>query len=131
MAGGWLEHMVRMLKEPLRRMLGKSPVNYKELATILCNCEATINARPLTYISNSPDELIPLTPVMLLVNGNCAKFDFVSVSKKTLALAPQPRFQKREIRETSIITIMILKNFICLNFVYSKKNTPPQSFLSI
>ncbi|XP_035219641.1 uncharacterized protein LOC118192738 [Stegodyphus dumicola] len=48
--GGWWERMVRMLKEMLRRILGRKSLDYEELETILCDCEATINSRPLTYI---------------------------------------------------------------------------------
>ncbi|XP_054715419.1 uncharacterized protein LOC129224899 [Uloborus diversus] len=66
--GGWWERMVGMLKDLLRRMLGKSSVNYEELSTILCDCEAVINSRPLTYILSSPDQLMPLPPAMFLVS---------------------------------------------------------------
>ena len=55
-----------MIKELLRRVLGKSTVNYVELETILCDCEATINSRPLTYISDEVDSLRPLTPASFL-----------------------------------------------------------------
>lgn len=68
--GGWWERIVRMLKELLRRVLGKSVVNYEELLTILCDCEAIINARPLTYIEDNPSALVPLTPGMF-IHGIC------------------------------------------------------------
>ncbi|GFU65570.1 integrase_H2C2 domain-containing protein [Trichonephila clavipes] len=42
--GGWWERIVRMLKELLRRVLGKFIVNYEELLTIVCDCESIINA---------------------------------------------------------------------------------------
>ncbi len=64
--GGWWERMVRMVKELLRRILGKTHLTYEEMQTILCDCEYTINSRPLTYLSESPDELIALTPMMFL-----------------------------------------------------------------
>lgn len=34
--------------------------------TVLCDCETVINARPLTYLSDTPDGFIPLTPPMFL-----------------------------------------------------------------
>ncbi|XP_055924416.1 uncharacterized protein LOC129956519 [Argiope bruennichi] len=67
--GGWWERIVRMLKELLRRVLGKSIINYEELLTVLCDCESIINARPLTYIQDDPNELLPLTPSMF-IHGN-------------------------------------------------------------
>ncbi|KAF8768414.1 hypothetical protein HNY73_021237 [Argiope bruennichi] len=41
----------------------------EELLTILCDCESIINARPLTYIQDDPNELLPLTPSMF-IHGN-------------------------------------------------------------
>ncbi|XP_035220808.1 uncharacterized protein LOC118193777 [Stegodyphus dumicola] len=60
--GGWLERLIRIVKNLLVRVLGKSSVTYEELLTVLCDVEATVNNRPLTYISNAADELRPLTP---------------------------------------------------------------------
>ncbi|GFX95393.1 DUF5641 domain-containing protein [Trichonephila clavipes] len=54
--------MVRSIKELLRKCLGKACVTYKEMLTLLYDCEATINGRPLTYLSDDPKELKPLTP---------------------------------------------------------------------
>ncbi|XP_074028330.1 uncharacterized protein [Leptinotarsa decemlineata] len=68
--GGWWERIVRIIKELLRRNLGKSSLNYEELMTVLCDCEANINARPLTYISSSEDDLIPLTPLMFISSNS-------------------------------------------------------------
>ncbi|UYV73046.1 hypothetical protein LAZ67_10001662, partial [Cordylochernes scorpioides] len=54
------------LRSLLRRLLGKRVVNYEEMVTILENCERVINARPLTYIAEDNDDLVPSTPVMFL-----------------------------------------------------------------
>ncbi|UYV84444.1 hypothetical protein LAZ67_X002193 [Cordylochernes scorpioides] len=64
--GGWIERIVGLTKELLRRLLGKCIVNYEEMVTILENCERVINARPLTYISEDNDDLVPLTPEIFL-----------------------------------------------------------------
>ncbi|GFT76562.1 integrase_H2C2 domain-containing protein [Trichonephila clavipes] len=78
--GGWWERIVRMLKELLRRVLGKSIVNYEELLTIVCDCESIINARPLTYIHEDPNELLPLSPAMFIHgNSNCETPDLDQV----------------------------------------------------
>lgn len=55
-----------MVKELLRRILGRKVVKFEELETILCDCEATLNSRPLTYIEDTSDALKPLTPAMFL-----------------------------------------------------------------
>ncbi|GFU10469.1 integrase catalytic domain-containing protein [Trichonephila clavipes] len=61
--GGWWKRLVLIVKEFLRRTLGKCTLTYEELNTILCDCESIINCRPLTYVSEDPGELIPLTPL--------------------------------------------------------------------
>ncbi|GFX78394.1 integrase catalytic domain-containing protein [Trichonephila clavipes] len=60
--GGFWKRMVRSIKELLRKCLGKSCVTYEEMLTLLYECEATTNGRPLTYLSDDPKELKPLTP---------------------------------------------------------------------
>uniref|UniRef100_A0A5S6PZR0 Integrase catalytic domain-containing protein n=1 Tax=Trichuris muris TaxID=70415 RepID=A0A5S6PZR0_TRIMR len=64
--GGWWERLIRMLKELLRSTLGRASLNYEELLTVLCDCEAVMNSRPLTYVSDGKAYLEPLTPTMFL-----------------------------------------------------------------
>ncbi|GFX42285.1 integrase catalytic domain-containing protein [Trichonephila clavipes] len=70
--GGWWERLVRIIKELLRRSLGKSILSYEELSTVICECEFLINSRPLTYISENPQELIPLSTAMFLIENRCS-----------------------------------------------------------
>ncbi|GFU36883.1 integrase catalytic domain-containing protein [Trichonephila clavipes] len=39
---------------------------------LTCDCEFLINSRPLTYISENPQELIPLTPAIFLIENRCS-----------------------------------------------------------
>ncbi|CAK1596209.1 unnamed protein product [Parnassius mnemosyne] len=64
--GGWWERLIRVLKEMLRRILGRQRLTWVELDTVLCDCEAVINSRPLTYVSTCTDDLRPLTPMLFL-----------------------------------------------------------------
>ncbi|GFS74291.1 integrase catalytic domain-containing protein [Trichonephila clavipes] len=52
-----------------KRTLGRSVLKYDELYTVLCDCESIINCRLLTYVSENPEELIPLTPSMFLISN--------------------------------------------------------------
>ncbi|XP_073960749.1 uncharacterized protein [Choristoneura fumiferana] len=61
--GGFYERIIGFLKQILRRVLGKASLTLVELQTVLCDCEAVINSRPLTYVGNQK-ELQPLTPAM-------------------------------------------------------------------
>lgn len=64
--GGFWERLIQIIKNLLRRVLGKSSLNYEEMMSMLCDCESTVNSRPLTYVSEDTDDLIPLTPAMFL-----------------------------------------------------------------
>ena len=66
LVGGWWERLVGLVKQLLRKILSKASVNFEDMMTILCDCESTINSRPLTYISNDPNDLMALTPNMFL-----------------------------------------------------------------
>jgi hypothetical protein len=82
--GGWWERLIRSTKDLLVRVLGQASVNYEELLTIICDVEAVINCRPLTYISNDSEDLLPLTPSMFLQDikeSGTADLDFVDKGK--------------------------------------------------
>ncbi|GBO17782.1 hypothetical protein AVEN_95317-1 [Araneus ventricosus] len=67
--GGFWKRFVRVLEELLRLSLGKSILLFEELRNVLCDCESVINSRPLTYVSKNSDDLIPLTPSMILIEN--------------------------------------------------------------
>ncbi|GFS67143.1 integrase catalytic domain-containing protein [Trichonephila clavipes] len=64
--GGFWERLVGMLKNVLRKVLGKASLNEEELNTLLCDAESIINFRPITYLSEDPKDLVALTPAMFL-----------------------------------------------------------------
>ncbi|XP_035223245.1 uncharacterized protein LOC118195996 [Stegodyphus dumicola] len=64
--GGWWERIVQMIKNLLRRLLGKASLKYEEMYTVLYDTEVVINCRPLTYLFEDAQDLMPLTPSMLL-----------------------------------------------------------------
>ena len=64
----WWEQLIRLLKQLLRKTLGKALLTCKELVTVLCDCESIINSRPLTYVSKDVTDLAPITPNMFLLH---------------------------------------------------------------
>ncbi|GFW47385.1 uncharacterized protein TNCV_4536761 [Trichonephila clavipes] len=84
----WWERLVRVIKELLNRTLGKAILTYEELLTVLCDCKEVVNYRPLTYVSEDPNDLIPLTPSLFL-NGK-SSYDTID-----LDLSEFSKFQKR------------------------------------
>ncbi|GFW79508.1 g patch domain-containing protein 8 [Trichonephila clavipes] len=63
--GGWWERLIRILKNLLRRVLGRASLSYEEMLTVLADCESVINARPLTYVTES-EAIKPISPLMFL-----------------------------------------------------------------
>ncbi|XP_045498277.1 uncharacterized protein LOC123696249 [Colias croceus] len=68
-AGGLWEAAVKSLKYHLRRVLGDQKLTYEEFATLLYQLEACLNSRPLSPLSEDPDDLAYLTPSHFLASG--------------------------------------------------------------
>lgn len=64
--GGFWERLIRVVKDLLRKNLGKASLTYEETCTLLCSCEQEVNRRPLTYQYDEANELRPLTPANFL-----------------------------------------------------------------
>ena len=68
--GSTWERLIRVLKNCLYKVVGRSKLNYHELLTSLSNIQMTINSRPLTYRS-STEGLEFITPNSFLkLHGN-------------------------------------------------------------
>ena len=55
-----------LIETIVRRILAKASLNYENMYTVLYDCEAVVNSRPMTYISSDCNDLAPLTPNMFL-----------------------------------------------------------------
>ncbi|GBO03254.1 hypothetical protein AVEN_74550-1, partial [Araneus ventricosus] len=65
--GGLWESVVKSFKFHLKRVIGTASVTFEELATITSQLEACLNSRPLSGISNDPNDLSALTPGHFLI----------------------------------------------------------------
>ena len=65
--GGWWERLGRSVKSALRKTVGGNCLTRAELETTLHEIEACINSRPLTFVSDDPDQEKPLTPSHFLL----------------------------------------------------------------
>jgi transposase InsO family protein len=61
------ERMVRSVKAPLRIILGSANLTYRQLSVILTEVEGIVNNRPLSLVTDHPDDLIPITPAELII----------------------------------------------------------------
>ena len=58
---------MRSVKSALRKSLGTHKLTMRELETVLCEVEQSVNSRPLTPASDNPREPGPLTPAHFLM----------------------------------------------------------------
>ena len=66
--GGVWESLVKLAKRAVTAATKGAELTDEELMTVPTECEAMLNNRPLTYISNDPNDLEPLTPAPFLNN---------------------------------------------------------------
>ena len=64
--GGYYERMVKLVKQSLRKILGKAQLTYEELLTVITEIEGVLNSRPITYVYTDVEEE-PLTPSHLIM----------------------------------------------------------------
>ena len=44
----------------------KACLSDEEMSTILCECETLVNGRPISYVNEDKEKLLPITPAMFL-----------------------------------------------------------------
>ncbi len=64
--GGIWERLIRMVKTVFRSVTSEQYLDEEGLQTVMCEVEAILNSRPLTSVSDNPNDLEPLTPNHLL-----------------------------------------------------------------
>lgn len=65
--GGLHEAAVKSAKHHLLRVIGKQNLTFEEYYTLLTQVEACVNSRPLSPLSDDPNDMVALTPAHLLV----------------------------------------------------------------
>jgi hypothetical protein len=65
-AGGIYESGIKLMKHHLKRIITRS-YTYEQFYTILCKIEAVLNSRPITPMSNDPEDFRTLTPGHFLI----------------------------------------------------------------
>ncbi len=65
--GGMYESLIKVTKRALRVSTGEQILSWNEMATVFAEVKSILNSRPLTYMSDDPNDLRPLTPNHLLL----------------------------------------------------------------
>ena len=68
MGGAW-ERMIHTVRKILNPLIKEQRMDEEGLSTLLCTVEDIINGRPLTVVSDDPNDLNALTPNHLLFPG--------------------------------------------------------------
>lgn len=87
--GGLWESAVRSAKHHLVKVIGDTPVTPEDMCTLLAQVEACLNSRPLTPLSDDPNDLQPLTPAHFLIGESLHALpepDFTSILPNRLNL---------------------------------------------
>ncbi|UYV73931.1 hypothetical protein LAZ67_11001496 [Cordylochernes scorpioides] len=72
--GGLWEAGIKSIKTILSKTMKSRLLNYEVLLTLLAQIEACLNSRPLTFVSNDPNDLTALTPGHFFI-GNAMRHD--------------------------------------------------------
>ncbi|GFR31173.1 DUF5641 domain-containing protein [Trichonephila clavata] len=64
--GGWWERLIGIVKQCLRKVLGRALLDEESLSTVLIGIEAALNSRPLVHEEESDDNSAALTPAHFL-----------------------------------------------------------------
>lgn len=86
--------MIRLFKELLRWILGKATVNYEELLRVLCDCKVVINSRPLLYITNESNDLMPLTPATFIPGSTTSETPYLDTIDRCFSIKWSRYMQK-------------------------------------
>lgn len=65
--GGIYEAAVKSMKFHLKRVIGTRVLDYHGFYTLLCKIEAILNSRPLTPLTDDPQDMQALTPAHFLI----------------------------------------------------------------
>ncbi|GFQ71948.1 DUF5641 domain-containing protein [Trichonephila clavata] len=72
--GGWWERLIGIVKQCLRKVLGRALLDEESLSTVLIGIEAALNSRPLVYEEESDDNSAALTPAHFLTGRKLRAF---------------------------------------------------------
>uniref|UniRef100_A0A1Y1MZS6 DUF5641 domain-containing protein n=1 Tax=Photinus pyralis TaxID=7054 RepID=A0A1Y1MZS6_PHOPY len=65
--GGLWEAGVKSVKHHLKRIISNDSFTYEEFSTLIIQIESILNSRPLTSLTNDPNDLDVLTPAHFLI----------------------------------------------------------------
>lgn len=89
--GGNWESVIKAAKYHMKRVIGNQKLTFEELTTVVTQIEGAINSRPLTPLTEDPDDMTILTPSHFLIGTSLSAVPQVDV--KELKQSRLSRFQ--------------------------------------
>ena len=97
--GGFYERMMRTIRVPLKKILGRSIYSSDEIYTILTEVEAMVNSRPLTQINDEISELGYLSPASFLIGRPLMNMPVIPVKSS-----------EKSLRKKELNKLMVMQN---------------------
>ncbi|KYN14205.1 hypothetical protein ALC57_13589, partial [Trachymyrmex cornetzi] len=82
--GGLWEATVKSAKRHLTRIVGNASLTFEELQTTFCEIEAILNSRPLTSLSEDPNDLSYLSPGHFIIGTALNSFPYQDLNQMVL-----------------------------------------------
>lgn len=93
--GGLWEAGVKSTKYHLKRVIGNTTLTFEEMTTLLCQIEACLNSRPISQVSNNPEDSFPLTPGHFLVGEPLVLVPDINFENSTVSTLKRWQFAQR------------------------------------
>ncbi|UYV67038.1 hypothetical protein LAZ67_4003743 [Cordylochernes scorpioides] len=111
--GGIWESNIKSVKMILKKVIGSSLLTFEELTTFLTQIEATLNQRPLTPLSEDPNDLEALTPAHFLSGPSTSNLPETDNQQANLSINLSSRW--KHIQELKKLFILRWKKEYVIN----------------
>ncbi|UYV69941.1 hypothetical protein LAZ67_7001275 [Cordylochernes scorpioides] len=111
--GGIWESNIKSVKMILKKVIGSSLLTFEELTTFLTQIEATLNQRPLTPLSEDPNDLEALTPAHFLSGPSTSNLPETDNQQENLSINLSARW--KHIQELKKLFILRWKKEYVIN----------------
>ncbi|UYV64960.1 hypothetical protein LAZ67_3002566 [Cordylochernes scorpioides] len=111
--GGIWESNIKSVKMILKKVIGSSLLTFEEFTTFLTQIEATLNQRPLTPLSEDPNDLEALTPAHFLSGPSTSNLPETDNQQANLSINLSARW--KHIQELKKLFILRWKKEYVIN----------------
>ena len=108
--GGYWERLIGLTKATLKKVLGRAHISLPMLQTLVVEVEATLNDRPLTYLSEDLRDPQPLTPSSLLYGRRITALPYRTVTEEDIQ-DPDYGNSESQMRRSTKKLSLLLKHF--------------------